>query len=361
MPNQTSVWPLALRVAKQVGGTHPLEHSYHIDALAEAMPGIVRDVGVMVEAETGLVAPSDPVTEVVSREQWSERTLQFFKAVASDAAGGTSDLAGGVAPFEPSGPTSPAGGGGSDPTEGTAAAVQTGALVGFLSKRVLGQYELVLPSSGKEADSIFFVGPNILALERQHQFKPSEFRTWIALHECAHRAQFLGVPWMRGYFLGLVKEMTSAGVGSSDRVGPVISKAIASFREGVPFIDDSGLMGLLASPAQRQTLDRVQALMSLLEGHGHVVMNRLGSEMLHTQKRMAALLKGRSQDAKTAFILKLSGLQMKMRQYEDGEKFIAGVERIAGVDAVNAAWESPKHLPTLAEIADPGAWLRRLG
>ena len=344
MPNQTSVWPLALRVAKQVGGTHPLEHSYHIDVLAEAIPAIVQDVGVMVEAETGLVAPSDPVTEVVSREQWSERTLQFFKAVASDAAGGASES-----------------GGGSDPTEGTASSVQTGALVGFMSKRVLGQYELVLPSSGKETDSIFFVGPNILALERQYQFKPSEFRTWIALHECAHRAQFLGVPWMRGYFLGLVKEMASAGSASSDRVGPVISKAIASFREGVPFIDDSGLMGLMASPEQRETLDRVQALMSLLEGHGHVVMNRLGAEMLHTQKRMAALLKGRSQDAKTAFILKLSGLKMKMRQYEDGEKFIAGVERIAGWDAVNAAWESPEHLPTIEEIADPGAWLRRLG
>jgi putative hydrolase len=166
---------------------------------------------------------------------------------------------------------------------------------------------------------------------------------------------------MRDYFLGLVKEMTAAGADSSSRVGPVISKAIASFREGVPFIDDSGLMGLVASPEQRKTLDRVQALMSLLEGHGHVVMNRLGAELLHTQGRMAALLKGRSQDAKTAFILKLSGLQMKMRQYEDGERFIRGVERVAGWDAIDAAWESPGHLPTIDEIADPGAWLRRVG
>lgn len=355
------MWPLALRVAKQVGGTHPLEYSYQIDVLAEAMPGIVRDVGVMVEAETGLVAPSDPITEVVSREQWSERTLHFFKAVASDAPSCASDVAINFDPSDSSETTSPVDGEGNDFTYGAAAAVQTGALVGFMSKRVLGQYELVLPSSGKEADSIFFVGPNILALERQHQFKPSEFRTWISLHECAHRAQFLGVPWMRGYFLGLVKEMTNAGVGSSDRVGAVIGKAIASFREGVPFIGDSGLMGLIASPEQQETLDRVQALMSLLEGHGHVVMNRLGAEMLHTQKRMAALLKGRSQDAKTAFILKLSGLQMKMRQYEDGDKFIAGVERIAGWEAVSAAWESPEHLPTIVEIADPGAWLRRLG
>ena len=82
--------------------------------------------------------------------------------------------------------------------------MQTGALVGFMSKRVLGQYELVLPSSEGETDSIFFVGPNILALERAHQFNPAEFRAWIALHECAHRAQFLGVPWMKDYFLGLV-------------------------------------------------------------------------------------------------------------------------------------------------------------
>ncbi len=300
------------------------------------MPRVVADVGPLVEQATGLVAPAEPLTEVVTRSQWSERTLQFFSAINAKALGEAIN-------------------------DSTSAAMQTGALVGFMSKRVLGQYELVLPSSEGETDSIFFVGPNILALERAHQFKPSEFRAWIALHECAHRAQFLGVPWMKEYFLGLVNEMTSSASQNADRVGPVLSKAVSSYREGTPFIDDSGLVGLVATPEQRATLDKVQALMSLLEGHGHVVMDRLGAEMFHTQKRMSQLLKRRRQDPKVAFLMKLSGLQMKMRQYEDGERFVSAVEATAGWDALNAAWESPEALPTITEIGDAGSWLRRMG
>ena len=300
------------------------------------MPGVVAQVGPLVSAATGLHAPSEPLTEVVNRAQWSERTLQFFSAISEQAVGEAVN-------------------------DSTSAAVQTGALVGFMSKRVLGQYELVLPSAEGAADSIFFVGPNILAIERGHQFKPSEFRAWIALHECAHRAQFLGVPWMKEYFLGLVSEMTSGAGRNADRVGSVLSKAARSYREGTPFIDDSGLVGLVATVEQRATLDKVQALMSLLEGHGHAVMDRLGAEMFHTQQRMSRLLKRRRQDPKVAFLMKLSGLQMKMRQYEDGERFVSAVEGIAGWQALDAAWESPEHLPTIDEIGDAEAWLRRMG
>ena len=117
----------------------------------------------------------------------------------------------------------------------------------------------------------------------------------------------------------------------------------------------------MATDEQRATLDKVQALMSLLEGHGHAVMDRLGAEMFHTQERMSRLLKRRRQDPKVAFLMKLSGIQMKMRQYEDGERFVSAVEGIAGWQALDAAWESPKHLPTIEEIGDAEAWLRRMG
>ena len=135
---------------------------------------------------------------------------------------------------------------------------------------------------------------------------------------------------------------------------------MAARRAGRPVIDERGLLGLLASEGQRQSLDRVQALMSLLEGHGHVVMDRLGERVIKTQSRMAALLKARRSDTKSAAFFKLTGLELKIRQYELGEKFVLGIERRAGWGALDMAWSGPEALPTLSEIEDPDRWLSRV-
>jgi len=99
----------------------------------------------------------------------------------------------------------------------------------------------------------------------------------------------------------------------------------------------------------------------LLEGHGHVVMDRIGERELVTQGRMSQVLKTRRQDPRTAMFMRLVGLELKMRQYDDGAEFIAGVERHAGWSALDRAWESPETLPTLAEIKNPVLWLERMG
>lgn len=126
-------------------------------------------------------------------------------------------------------------------------------------------------------------------------------------------------------------------------------------------IDERGLLGVFATTGQRRALDRVQALMSLLEGHGHVVMDRLGERLLPGQRRMSALLKARRADPKTALFFRLTGLEMKMRQYEVGERFVMAVEREAGWHALDAAWAGPEALPDLAEFEDPTRWLTRVG
>jgi putative hydrolase len=132
-------------------------------------------------------------------------------------------------------------------------------------------------------------------------------------------------------------------------------------REGRPIVDESGIMGLLATPEQRQVIDQVQALMSLLEGHGHVVMDRIGARRLVSQDRMSRMLKQRRKDPRTAAFFRLTGLEMKMKQYEMGERFILDIERAAGFSALDAVWESAEHLPTLAEIRAPRRWLERVG
>ncbi len=129
---------------------------------------------------------------------------------------------------------------------------------------------------------------------------------------------------------------------------------------GDPLVDETGLFGVFASPGQREVMLRVQALMSLLEGHGHVVMDRIGARELVTQERMSNVLKARRQDPRAAMFMRLVGLEMKLRQYELGASFIEGVERHAGWTTLDRAWEGPENLPTLAEIENPVLWLERV-
>jgi coenzyme F420 biosynthesis associated uncharacterized protein len=239
--------------------------------------------------------------------------------------------------------------------------IEVGALVGVLSRRVLGQYELVLPGGGEEyGDTVMFVGANVLMMERQHEFRPAEFRFWVALHECTHRLQFVGVPWLRRHFMGLVEELVEVSVPEEARMRRLTGQMREAAREGRPLLDESGLLGLLATPDQRRLIDRVQALMSLLEGHGHVVMDRIGGRLLVTQDRMSRILKMRRKDPRMAAFLRITGLEMKMRQYEMGERFIHTVERHAGFEALDRVWRGPEHLPTLDEIKDPQRWLERV-
>ncbi len=125
-------------------------------------------------------------------------------------------------------------------------------------------------------------------------------------------------------------------------------------------IDERGLFGLFASPEQNEVVDRVQALMSLLEGHGHVVMDRVGAERLKSQARMSRVLKGRRQDPRTSAFFRLTGLEMKLKQYKMGERFVLAVEKLADWETIGLAFRGAGSLPTLDEIEHPGRWLKRV-
>ena len=339
-------WDLAERIAARVAGSYPLADGYQGQLLRESAPDMVRRAAALVEEDTGLSGGGEPEVAVVGRPAWVERNLSFFAEL--------------LKPAEKQLEESLAEAGTRGGLSKRFMAAEMGALLGVLSRRVLGQYELVLPSD-ERGDVVFLVAPNILALEREHQFKPSEFRFWIALHESTHRLQFVGVPWLREYFFSLVSELVSLAKPEGSRMIRLFEEVRDANAEGRPIIGESGLLGLMASPTQREHLDKVQALMSLLEGHGHVVMDRIGERHLVTQGRMSAMLKRRRQDPRTAALLRITGMEMKMKQYEEGEKFVKRVEERAGWDAVDLAWTSVETLPTRAEIQEPDAWLARVG
>ncbi len=337
-------WTLAARVAGRLSGFHALEDSYHFRHFERMASDLVGRAAELASTETGLPWVGDPVVAVVTRKEWAEANLKAFGKLLEPAEERLS------------------GKGFGRRLAARLMGAEVGALVGVLSKRVLGQYELVLPSDGdREADTVMFVGVNVFDMERRNEFRPDEFRFWVALHECTHRLQFTGVPWLRDHFLELVSALVETSAPEPGRVQRIRDEMREAAREGRPLVDERGLMGLLATPDQRDLIDRVQALMSLLEGHGHVVMDRIGARVLVTQDRMARVLKMRRKDPRMAAFLRLTGLEMKMKQYEDGERFILAVERRAGFGALDAVWSGPDAIPTLGEIKDPERWLTRVG
>jgi len=239
--------------------------------------------------------------------------------------------------------------------------VQVGGLLGYMSRKVLGQFDAFLPPD--DDGLIYFVGPNIAGVERRYGFQPRDFRLWVALHEVAHRVQFGGVPWLRGYVGGLA----STYLGSMDldpkRMVERLRQTAASIRSGEVEWRGLGWIAMLMTPDQQDTFRRMQAVMSLLEGHGTFVMNGAGGSMIPDvqmfKRRLAERRKGQSGVERA--LQRTIGFDTKARQYDIGERFVARVVERSGMDGFNRVWESPANLPTLQEIGSPEDWMTRVG
>jgi len=228
-------------------------------------------------------------------------------------------------------------------------------------------YDLLVPDDPDESatagnGAVYYVGANILALEKRYAFRPRDFRLWIAIHELTHRAQFTAVPWLKGYFLSLVEQALTIVDPDPGRLVQAMMRAADELRKGHNPLDDGGLVALFASPEQRGVLAQVQALMSLLEGHGNSVMNELGRVHIAGQERMARVLQARRRSRGVAGILyKLLGFESKLRQYEVGEAFVAEVVRVGGPHAIDSAWRGPEVAPDDGRARAPDGVARPRG
>jgi coenzyme F420 biosynthesis associated uncharacterized protein len=245
------------------------------------------------------------------------------------------------------------------------AGAELGVMLGWMSARVLGQYDLLVieEENPQDQDIVYYVGPNVLALEKQFAFPPEEFRMWLALHEVTHRAQFTGVPWLREHFLGLVHETMNTIDPDPARMSETIARVTTAIRSGQKPLADGGLMTLIASPEQRAVLDQVSGMMSLLEGHGDITMDRAGQDLVPSADRFGKVLRERRESARglARVFQQLIGLQAKLAQYAQGEAFITDVERAGGQQLLSRAWEGPENLPSILEIRDPQRWIDRMG
>jgi coenzyme F420 biosynthesis associated uncharacterized protein len=341
-------WDVAERVAIRVARRDPLEASYLYASLDPDLREFTAEAEELVAQETGLRSLAGPARAVVTdRAGWVRANIASFRRLLRPLTQRLGQRLG-------SGPASRVG--------RTVAGAEVGALLGWMSTRVLGQYDLLVIENEEpeKQDLVYYVGPNILSLEKRYAFPPREFRLWIAIHEVTHRAQFTGIPWMRQHFLSLVEQSLNAFDPDPKRFLEALGRAVDSIRAGQNPLDEGGLVSLFATPEQTALFRQIQGLMSLLEGHGDLVMDRAAADRIPSAGRFKQVLHQRRQATGPAkLIQKLIGLEAKLRQYHEGERFLEAVEK-ADPAYVALLWRGPEWLPSIEEIRHPDRWLARV-
>ncbi|MFE2477318.1 zinc-dependent metalloprotease [Streptomyces sp. NPDC001194] len=309
----------------------------------------------------GAVVPDTPVL-VVDRAGWVRANVAGFRELLAPLLGKMQDRRAGA----PAGAVLGAVG-------GKVTGVELGMLLSFLASRVLGQYETFapagrdLPGSAAGGGRLLLVAPNIVHVERELDVRPHDFRLWVCLHEETHRTQFSAVPWLRDHLEGEIQTFLGATEVDPATVLERLREAAQSFAGARPDSEqgDEGrsLVELVQTPEQREVLGRLTAVMSLLEGHADYVMDGVGPSVVPSVAEIREKFQQRRASGAgrlDAALRKLLGLDAKLRQYRDGERFVRAVVGQVGMDGFNRVWTSPNTLPTKAEIAKPADWVARV-
>jgi coenzyme F420 biosynthesis associated uncharacterized protein len=341
-------WTLARQIARFAAGngSAPSLDAPDFDSRVAATERVLSEY-------TGLsAAEAIPSPEAVSRADWAEVNVRSMADMLDPVTERLGKRFVGAGPF--AGPLQIA--------TGATVAAEIGLVVGYMSQRVLGQYELSLLETERPA-RLLFVEPNLARAIRDLDVDADSFLSWIVLHELTHVLQFSGVPWLREHmgslmrsYLATVEVRIERGTAGGMPSLPSPARLLESFREG-------GLVALVQTREQRAIMERVQTAMSVIEGYSEHVMDAVGESVLpaYAGLRDAMDRRRRSRSAPERVLQRLLGFEMKMRQYEQGKQFCDAVVSGHGIAALNRVWESPESLPTPAELRQPDAWVERIG
>jgi coenzyme F420 biosynthesis associated uncharacterized protein len=339
-------WALARRTAGLAGATDgPADVGVDVVEASERLEPEVAGY-------TGLDSRGKaPPAELVDRAGWADANLTTISHLLDPIANRMSERLNRAGPL--AGPLRMG--------AGATIAAEAGLITGYMSQRVLGQFELSLIQP-EAPTRLLFVGPNLNKAIDELDVDRVAFIDWIVLHELTHVAQFTGVPWLRDHlgallraYLDSVDVHIKAGAAGGLPSMPNIQELVDRFREG-------GLMALIQNREQRELMDQLQPVMAVIEGYSEHVMDALGVTLVPGYERLREAMDRRrhSRGAPERLLQKLLGLNLKMRQYEQGKRFCDAVVAEVGIDGLNAVWRSPADMPTPAELDDPAAWIRRV-
>jgi coenzyme F420 biosynthesis associated uncharacterized protein len=342
-------WRLAQQLATFVAGEGNGSKGF-VDAAPAfpALPEIAAHSERVVAEYTGLRPQSGlPAAEAVSRGRWIEANVRSLPAMLEPLTDQVGDRLGPLAPTVRG-------------AVGAVLAAEVGVLFGYMARHVLGQYELVLLDPDAPA-RLLFVAPNLEEAAHAFDADRDELLTWVALHEITHALQFGGVPWLRDHLATLVRELLGSVEVSVDASRLLRVPRAQSLRALVDAVRSGDLLTLVTRPEQRGLIDRIQATMSVLEGYAEHVMDAVGATVLTSLPELRAAMQRRRQSRSglARLLARLLGIELKLRQYENGKRFCDAVVARAGIAGLNRVWQAPEMLPAPEELAAPDAWLER--
>ncbi len=299
-----------------------------------------------VRAVTGMQAPDTVPAVVVDRPGWIASNVDGIKLVLSgwEVLGERTDATPAVVRGLGS----------------RGSALQLGAVLAWMSGKVLGQFEAFTPDGSP--GRLLLVAPTIVSVERSLDVVPRDFRLWVCLHEETHRVQFGSVPWLADHLAGRIQALLDASdLGPRETLQRVIAFTYALVRS-LRSDADVSVVEAIQTPEQRVIFDEITALMSLLEGHADVVMDEVGPAVVPTVSTIRERFTQRRQQPGPLDALgrRALGMDAKLRQYSDGAAFVRHVVESVGMAGFNRVWLSPEHLPSRVELHDPAAWLARI-
>ncbi|MET3428294.1 coenzyme F420 biosynthesis associated uncharacterized protein [Actinoplanes tereljensis] len=339
-------WDLAAATAGALSKSGPAVSYDDAMQVVSELRALTDEAAGHVTAYTGLAPQVEvPPVRVVDRKDWAAVNIGGLKQVIIPL---VSRLSGDKQP-----------GGLADAIGSRVTGVQAGTILAYLSGRVLGQYEVFSGNPGQ----LLLNAPNIVEVERKLGADPRDFRLWVCLHEVTHRVQFTAVPWMRGYFLGEVQAFVDASQSGGEHILERLRRGVATMSDALRDPESrASVIDIVQTPAQKAVLDRLTALMTLLEGHAEFVMDGVGPEVIPSVESIRSKFNRRRESGNPLekAIRRLLGIEVKMRQYAEGRKFVHGVVERVGMEGFNKVFDSPLTLPRLDELGDPDAWVARV-
>ena len=346
-------WRLAERIAvDRVRNSQGTLSPYDLALAAPVYAAAMREIVPALEAALGTELPG--IVErsgVVSREEWVHANVSTFRQLLGKIEGPLLDQ------------VLPPGSGFVKASMAIAnraiSTRQVGYLLGFIGQRVLGQYDLAIISAEADPGRLLFVDENIRRVASGLNVPLNPFRTWIALHESTHAFEFEAHPWLRPYLAErLERQLKSL---SSDV--PLLSRDMVS-RLGRAIRGnnrESWMEGLMGDESRREFRE-IQAVMSLLEGFGDYVMDEVGRDLVPDVELISHRFHAR-RDQRTGTekaVMRVTGMDLKMEQYKQGEAFVAAIARARGAEALRTLWRGPETLPLPEEIELPSLWVARV-
>jgi len=350
MPERLVDWKLAERLALALAGSGP-----EWDGSVTKLRAESDRAAQLVRRYTGLRPKADlPEAELVDRVDWARVNLESFEHLSARVEQHLEDRM--------SGSNNGRAFGIQRTIVRTATGAEIGLAVGYLSQRVIGQYDVALIGPAR-APRLLFVGPNLSAARARLGVDRDLFLRWIALHETTHAVHFSSVPWLREHIGGIAEELFEKAAVEVKPTEILAKLARLHPRELLRSVKSGELATLLLPEDQRRLIDRLTTVMTMVEGYAEHVMDAVGDQLDpgYTDLRRALDRDRERRGLLDSIVSKVLGLEMKLAQYRRGKAFADEVVRAHGIRTLNRAWSEPAALPRPEELDTPADWVERVG